>query len=223
MKSFQNSDYFEQEQGFRPCDHPVVTFFARQRLSYLRGILDLERIPRVLDVGCGSGFSDHFLRREAPFVVALDYSPTMISRHPRVSDGTLLRADASHLPFCDLCFDLVYAWEVLHHLPDPQTAVEEMGRVSRRYVCIAEPNPLNPVQFAFALADREHRGVLHQTLPRLHGYFQGTGLKVIHSGQGGLIFPNKTPVWLWKLLKPLPYILPLVGITNWLLAEKAGG
>jgi SAM-dependent methyltransferase len=46
-------------------------------------------------------------------------------------DVKLRAADAEHLPYADGTFDLVVGHAVLHHLPEPERALEEMHRVLR--------------------------------------------------------------------------------------------
>jgi SAM-dependent methyltransferase len=143
----------------------------------------------------------------------------MLRRNPLYEKGKLVEGDVRTLPFPPGSFDLVYGWEVLHHISDPGTVVAEMARVSRRYVLLAEPNRANPAQFGFALADREHRWVLRYGHGYLRRLIEGAGLKVLRIRTGGWVFPNKTPRWLLPLLKAMPYWFPL-GITNWALGEK---
>lgn len=211
--------YFEKDQGFRAYNHPVVRFFARQRVEYLRTLLNLEAVGNALDVGCGSGFSTYYMKQHIEDIWAVDRSPAMLRQHPLQGSARLFEGDALRLPFADNSFDLVYAWEVLHHIPRPELAVAEMARVSRRYVLVAEPNPLNLAQFLFALVDAEHRWVLRYRLPFMRKLFRTGGLKIKFSGSGGWIFPNKTPLVLLPFLSRLPYRSPW-GISNWVLGCK---
>ncbi len=144
----------------------------------------------------------------------------MLHRHPAKPEHKLAIADGFHLPFQENGFDLVYGWEIVHHISQPGLVVGEMARVSRRYVLLAEPNRNNPAQFAFALWDKEHRWVLRYSLGYMRQLFQSAGLKVVHAGCGGWLFPNITPPWLLPLILKLPYWFPL-GISNWVLGEKA--
>jgi SAM-dependent methyltransferase len=49
------------------------------------------------------------------------------------------RASAFDLPFANKCFDLVLCAEVLEHLPNPECALREFARVSRRWVLLSVP------------------------------------------------------------------------------------
>jgi SAM-dependent methyltransferase len=76
---------------------------------------------RVLEVGCGHGVvTEELRRRAAGEVVSLDVSP-----YP----GASLVADATHLPFPDASFDLVFFQNVLLWVADRPAAVAEAARV----------------------------------------------------------------------------------------------
>lgn len=211
--------YWERDHGHRTHDHEVVRAFALQRLAFMRGLLDLGRVRNALDVGCGNGFSSYYVQQEIPDLCAVDRSAFMLSRHPLRRSGRLASADVLHLPFSDGQFDVVYGWEVLHHIADPVPAVREMTRVSRRYVVMAEPNPINPAQLAFALWDPEHRWQLRFTRRYMRRIAEQAGLRVLRATGGGWIFPNVTPRFLLPALRALPYSSAL-GISNWVFGVK---
>jgi SAM-dependent methyltransferase len=211
--------YWEEERGHRMHDHPVVELFATQRLDFIRRHLDLGDVRNALDVGCGNGFSTYYTRRSVPDIWASDRSSFMLARHPLRDEGRLAAADAVQLPFADGSFDLVYGWEVLHHMAEPIRAVREMARVSRRHVFLVEPNPWNAAQFAFALWDPDHRWVLRYTKRYMRGLCEQAGLQVRRVVTGGWILPNVTPRALGPVLGLLPYRFP-VGLSNWVFASK---
>lgn len=211
--------YWEEDHRFRTYDHPIVRFFAQQRIQYIRTWFDLTGVESALDVGCGDGFSTYYMREHIPDIWAVDRSHRMLSRHPLRGTGKIGVADVLELPFRDKAFDLVYGWEVLHHIADPRQAVAEMARVSRRYVLAVEPNRYNPFQFGFALVDREHRWVLRYSTAYLRSVFASVGLGIAYAGSGGWVFPNKTPRWLMPLLSRIPYRSPF-GISTWVLGQK---
>jgi ubiquinone/menaquinone biosynthesis C-methylase UbiE len=216
----RQKQYWEADPKYRHVDHPVVTAFARQRLDYLSTWLDLSSIESALDVGCGDGFSTVFMRERIARVWGTDRSASMLSRNPMRGLGQIARADMMVLPFANGTVDLVYCWEVLHHVSDPDRAVTEMARVARRYVLIAEPNPKNLLQFAYAIVDREHRWVLKFSLDYMTGLLENAGLRVMHASSGGFILPNRTPRWFLPILKRMRYQSPR-GISNWVLGVKS--
>ena len=211
--------YWETDHNFRSYDHPVARFFALQRIKELHSYLDLGRLGNALDVGCGSGLSTSYIQNGVPHVWGIDRSWHMLSQHPLRQRSRLCLSDAGKLPFADSTFDLVYAWEALHHMADPGPVVKEMGRVSRRYVLVFEPNRANPAQFLFAVFHREHRLTLRYSLRYLRSLFTSAGLRIQHAGCGGWVFPNVTPLWMLPLFRIIPYRFPF-GISRWVLGVK---
>ena len=98
---------------------------------------------RVLEVGCGEGFSTERLRGMLPphaELRALDVEQRLVDearrRNPtvRIEQGSIYSLAAD-----DSSFDLVLALEVLEHLEDPLRALAELCRVSRRWVLVSVP------------------------------------------------------------------------------------
>lgn len=96
----------------------------------------VARGKRVLDVGCGNGYIlSRYARCGARVtVVDLTWTALHLTRarfRLEGQAGTFLQADAERLPFRDGAFDLVVSVGVLHHVPDIEHAIEEIGRVLR--------------------------------------------------------------------------------------------
>ncbi|MDD1772050.1 MAG: class I SAM-dependent methyltransferase [Methanomassiliicoccales archaeon] len=95
--------------------------------------------PTALDVGCGPGLVMDLL---SPLmdITGTDIDPMMV-RKAKGRGLNVVQGDAMALPFDDRSFDIVYCSFTLLWVRDPAKAVEEMARVSRRYViCLAEPD-----------------------------------------------------------------------------------
>lgn len=212
-------EYWEREHGHRGYNHPVVRTFARQRIDYISSWCDLASLQNALDVGCGNGLSTFYMNEYIENIWAVDRSKRMLGQHPFRNMSKAILAEGHSLPFANDTIDLVYGWEILHHISDPSLVVSEMVRVSRLYVILAEPNPLNPAQFVFALLEHNHRWVLRYRLRFMCNLLESVGMKIKHISHGGTIFPNITPPWLANLLKHIPYRWPF-GITNWVMGIK---
>ena len=108
---------------------------ARAADALLAGV---EPGDRLLDVGSGPGALAAAAAARGALVTGVDLSPGMVaaarSRHP---DLEFVEGDAEHLPFADGAFDVVTGAFVINHVPDPERAVAEMKRVSRRCVALA--------------------------------------------------------------------------------------
>ncbi len=97
--------------------------------------------PLILDVATGTARVPLIMARNARFrgrVIGLDASRRMLEKaREKVVAGrfesfiTLLREDASELPFKDDSFDVVTCLEALEFMPRPQEALAEMIRVLR--------------------------------------------------------------------------------------------
>jgi SAM-dependent methyltransferase len=100
--------------------------------------LALPKGARVLEVGCGAGFTAIELGRRGYTVEAMDSSEAMVERTRRnaiksgVSDRVrVFRGDVNSLPFENDVIDLVLAMGVLPWLGSLDLAVREMARVLR--------------------------------------------------------------------------------------------
>jgi SAM-dependent methyltransferase len=227
MKSqsqYLSKDYQKQfwatNKNARGFDHPVVEFFARQRIDYVRRYIDLAKVRSAFDVGCGDGFATHYFAEIIPRVEGGDISELMLEHNP-IDRGSLQVIDAEDLDLPDGAYELVYMWEVLHHLKDPARAVQEMARVSKRYVVIFEPNRAHVLQFLFGLLNLQERGTLRSSKAYLQTLTRQAGLQIIACDYCGKIPPNKTPRWLFEVVKRLPFRSSRVtGISVAVIAQK---
>ncbi len=105
--------------------------------------LRLEDGARVLDLGCGEGRHMHAVYFErAVEIFGIDLSTDDMAKawsgfesHPDLSGREahfgFAAADALGLPFNDGTFDVIVCSEVLEHIPDYQTALQEIARIIR--------------------------------------------------------------------------------------------
>jgi ubiquinone/menaquinone biosynthesis C-methylase UbiE len=108
--------------------------FGPERHRRLAELLDVQPESRVVDLGCGSGYTlvEIALRLGAAgSLVGVDTNiqkaKTETGNDPRIA---LLVADLSEpLPFADESFDRVLCHNVLELLPDPDTFLVEVARI----------------------------------------------------------------------------------------------
>jgi ubiquinone/menaquinone biosynthesis C-methylase UbiE len=95
--------------------------------------LNISPGMKALDVGCGTGNNTLLFARSSELsVTGLDLSYGMLCQAARkIQEVPLVLAPASRMPFTDASFDFVYMTEVVHHLPDPAAALNEIWRVLR--------------------------------------------------------------------------------------------
>jgi ubiquinone/menaquinone biosynthesis C-methylase UbiE len=94
----------------------------------------LPSVPaRVLDAGCGSGWTTEFLGRRGYGVVGVDISPDMIIRADQrrvelgLKNASFLVSDFESLPF-DAEFDAALFYDALHHAVDEEAALAAVYR-----------------------------------------------------------------------------------------------
>jgi len=112
---------------------PVFRTFFIKRLTLCLDLLPSGRIPRLLDIGCGTGIFLPELSRRVDELWAVDNqlqdrSLKGLLQFERITPH-ITAADLLHLPFDDNCFDAVLLISVLEHIEKLQDACRELVRV----------------------------------------------------------------------------------------------
>jgi 2-polyprenyl-3-methyl-5-hydroxy-6-metoxy-1,4-benzoquinol methylase len=99
----------------------------------------------ILDVGTGTGRAAIFLARGGAKVTAIDASEQMldVARQRAVKEGvsvTFQRGDAHKIEAADRSFEVVVCFRLLMHLPQWQTCIHELCRVSEQLVILDYPS-----------------------------------------------------------------------------------
>jgi len=135
-----------------------VAVFERRRI-----ISRFDSCHRILDLGCGDGTYTPYLQRRADEVIGLDCK---IEKLANVEKSTqVIRADASHLPFKDESFDIVWASEVIEHTPSLEI-FSELERVAKDIIAVTVPNPSGP----YYRRDPTH--ILEYDIPKLKQFLR---------------------------------------------------
>lgn len=101
--------------------------------------IQLPKDAKILDVGCGSGTYAHFWKEQGYNVTGLDISEKSLEI-TRSKGVYCVKGDVTkRLPFEDNEFDLVYSDGLLEHFIDPKPVLEEIFRVSRKYIVTTVP------------------------------------------------------------------------------------
>ena len=193
----RQGQYFENV-NYRGPQHPVVQAYVRPKWKYIVDNVPLLPEWKILDLGCGNGIFTQPIAQSYPDVVGLDYSSHLLEENPH---RTLVRGDATTLPFPDRSFDLAFEGNLLHHVSDRTGVIAEMSRVSRGYVVLLEPNRYNPLMFGLSLVVAAERGVLKSSVKRLSKEIRDCGLKLQSVLTTGMISQNNTPAFLIPLLQ----------------------
>ena len=213
--TFQHT-FWETEDKTRNYNHPVVEFFAKQRIDFISKYIPLDNMPSILDVGSGQGFSSAYISKEKS-ITATDFSFSQLKKNPIKNK---IVSASENLPFNDESFSLVTEWELLHHLPDPIEAVKEMSRITKDYLVFFEPNRQNPGLFCFALLKKEERDVLRHHKKMMYQLAKSIDFDIITCQTVGFVFPNKMPEFILPLAKKIPFRLPVIGLSNVLICKR---
>lgn len=158
---------------------------------------------RVLEVGCGAGFSTERLGRLLPssaVLLASEYGGTLAAsaslRNPRIP---VARETAYALARPDRSFDLVFLLEVLEHLDDPPAALAELARVARGHVILSTPR--EPLWRALNMARGKYLPDLGNT-PGHINHWSRRGLERVVSPWFEVIDRRSPVPWTILLLRP---------------------
>jgi SAM-dependent methyltransferase len=92
------------------------------------------RLPRILDVGCGTGDYFEIASLHGASYHGVDWSWKMVREAAARVDGhgkrhLFVTASGAHLPYRDHSFDLVLAVGYIEYFADPAGAIQEIARV----------------------------------------------------------------------------------------------
>jgi ubiquinone/menaquinone biosynthesis C-methylase UbiE len=176
-------DWYLGEGRFAWQERPGWSEELAQLAATIRGLTP----GHTLDVGCGTGFLTRHLRGE---VTALDQSRRMLAiAGDRLPEATLVRGEATDLPFAAGSFDRVFTSFVYGHLQeDERTAfLLEARRVAKELVVVDASHAHRPTR---PMAEWQERVLGDGSSWRVYKrYFTADGLRtelgggvVLHDG-----------------------------------------
>jgi ubiquinone/menaquinone biosynthesis C-methylase UbiE len=145
---FNENIYYEQMKGGNyynkhKSNNPVVILLMRLFHNDLFKYIEAIKPKTLLDIGCGEGFTTMEIIKKFPMinVEMREYDPEMVGKAKQLHGSLQVKhGDITFIKEPNNSYDLVLATEVLEHLETPLKAIEELKRVSCRYVLITVPN-----------------------------------------------------------------------------------
>ncbi|MEX2007361.1 MAG: methyltransferase domain-containing protein [Candidatus Levyibacteriota bacterium] len=177
------STNYSKHASRNPLQRLLINNFYSELLSIAKS---LEPVS-ILDAGCGEGFTLVKLIENGigKKLEGVEYSEIAIKLSKKINPHLNIRFGTVYeLPYKDNSFDLVLCTEVLEHLEEPEKALAEIKRVSKKYLLLTVPNEpwftyqrilrgKNLFQFG---AHPEH--IQHWTVGKFKRFIKGNGLKI---------------------------------------------
>jgi len=123
--------------------NPLVKLLMRKFFTDFESIVNpiKNEVDKALDIGCGEGYVTKHIHDMGINVEGVDVSEDVIElarvRYPEIKFTVKSIYELSKYKEK---YDMVFAIEVLEHLDSPRKAVEELKKVSRKYIFISVPN-----------------------------------------------------------------------------------
>ena len=221
----EDTKYFEKQKQFwerdqlvkrRSPQHPVIREYVVSKIEEIRKHIPIEKNTRLLDVGCGNGFFTYYFDQLCD-VYGIDFSEKMIELNPIKNKAVM---NAENLKFENNSFDVIFCHALLHHVDDIDQVIQEMKRVSRKWIVLLEPNRNNPLMFLFSLLVKEEWKAMRFSVRYMKRFVEQNGLKTYKSFSYGMIVPNKTPIFALPFFRLFNFIQPF-GMTNFIIALKS--
>lgn len=107
-------------------------YIGRRKIifDWVLQILSNYTAPKILDIGCGTGFNLEYLQQRGyTNLVGLDFSTDALKfcQSRRLTQLTL--GDGAGPPFGDSSFDVIMALDLIEHLEDDESALQAVARL----------------------------------------------------------------------------------------------
>ena len=208
----KTGDYYERFDPYILDKRPMVRELVEKNFEENFP----EKVPVLLDVGCGTCFYFPLLARHAERLLGVDVCIPMLDAAQELIESKGLtncevrESSAMQLPFADQSIDVVHSWDFLHHVPDVSLALSEVFRVLKpggRYVAV-EPNLLNPSIAWYHARRRAEWGLFTRNqffLPRMLRRNFGVSIRYDNTI---ISFLNDRTKWLWALANGFTSVWP---------------
>ena len=211
-------DQYRTAAGVRATfgsDQARATAYYADLLAFVAGVAPPGPAAgggRLLDVGCGNGWSTFAFAEAGYTATGVDLNPEAFEPPPHAR-CTLRAASATDLPFPAEAFDVVACYACLEHVPDPGRALDEMARVCRPggVVAVVGPNLVAPlVGLAYAVRPSAWRTLRFRRRPGMPRHAYGNtvpeivGVAVLRAGQLAAKLVCRSPAFTMREPDPVP-------------------
>ena len=121
-----------------------------RKLRLVQSLIGIQQpIKKILEVGCGAGFSVDYLRGKFVNYTGVDYSENLIKYAIKHNSDTGVKFECLNVNDFDtkLKFDVILMIGVLHHMPKPEDVIKSLSRLlaTDGIIVVNEPQAGNPL------------------------------------------------------------------------------
>ena len=190
-KYYQDEDTPQYSLSYRPDEVEYFRNKIAQKFHYLtsRGLLDAATSYRLLDVGCGEGFTLKYFKERGWQVTGLDFSRFGCESHnPDCVDDLIvgdMYRNLDALTGSSQRYDVIWLDNVLEHVLDPKGLLERLQAISDGpgVLLIEVPNDFSVVQ-RYLLENGYLAEQNWVAIPDHLSYFNGRGLAKLCAAAG---------------------------------------
>jgi SAM-dependent methyltransferase len=113
-------------------DRNQLLLLERHQFAYQQ-VIPQVREKRILEIGCGTAYGTTLLAEYVDEIIALDTDPQLIAHlaKKQTVHTTYQAYDGTTLPFPNDSFDAIISFQVIEHVDDDVTFLDEIKRVLR--------------------------------------------------------------------------------------------
>ncbi len=129
-----------------------LKFYSRlmRKLRLKRSLRNIKKpINRLLEIGCGAGFSAEYLKNDYIEFIGVDYSEKLIQYANKFNKYDKTKFIAKNIKDfqTEQKFDVIFMIGVLHHIPDPEKVLNDLKTMLKPngMIIANEPQRGNPI------------------------------------------------------------------------------
>ena len=170
-----------------------------RKLRLVQSLIGIQQpIKKILEVGCGAGFSVDYLRGKFVNYTGVDYSENLIKYAIKHNSDTGVKFECLNVNDFDkkLKFHVILMIGVLHHMPKPEDVIKSLSRLlaTDGIIVVNEPQAGNPLigllrKIRKKVDDNYSTDQVEFTKDEIYSMFEKCGYEVKTFSQGVLSTP----------------------------------
>lgn len=207
-KLFQKDKIFrEQWEGRVGIEYRVP-----KEVKYLIKSFKGKKNLTILELGAGDGYTSKLIINalNPKKYVATEYSIEGVKKIKKRGIQAL-QMDATKLTFKDNSFDIVCAFNTMHHVDNPEKMAQEMMRVSKKYFYLCEANGVSlPRRLLEFTKKNKEAGEKSYTPKKYKSFFKGHSWIFVRPFMFAFTFTPNCLFWpaviLSEIFERIPYL-----------------